>query len=162
MDITINGITQSLEEWEEQSGVPGYTIKHRIDQGYDGTALLIPVRAWRDMDRLQDAIPRDQYERAIRRMIKNEIPQFRFDIIVELCRDIGHGGFKTSALRRHLSRGSFRLAVAVDKDGVPLKGGLLSFAGPQGTLNMEWMRRRADQCLRWQNPLEGQKKTPTA
>ena len=154
MEVTIGCDTKTLEEWERDSGVPAYAIKQRIDQGYIGTALLIPVKQWRRMDEVQDAEPRDQYEKVIRRMIKNQIAQFRFDIIVELCRDIGIAAFKSSTLRRNLSRGSFRLAVAVDRENVPLDGGLLSYSGPQGTLRWSWMIKRADQVRRWQNPLE--------
>lgn len=112
------------------------------------------VRSWDNLPLLQNAEARDQYEKVVRKMITNEIAQFRFDIIVELCRDIGLAAFKGSALRRNLSRGSFYRAVAVDKCNVPLEGGLLSYGGPQGTLDWEWMKRRADQVRRWQNPLE--------
>lgn len=56
------------------------------------------------MDGLADAEPRHDYEKVIRKMIKVEILQFRFDIIVELYTDIGLGVFKPSALRSNLSQ----------------------------------------------------------
>ncbi|KAA9010935.1 lysozyme [Sphingobium limneticum] len=152
--ITINGELRTLEDWEKESGVPADTIKERHLLGYSGSILLLSKRDWRLSDDLADAEPADDYEKAIRKMIKAEIPQFRFDIIVELCRDIGLGVFKPSALRRNLSRGNQRSAVLTNTMNEPADGGLLSFYGPKGKPRMSWMKERADQWRRWQTPYE--------
>ena len=152
--ITINGETKSAPEWEAQSGVPADTISQRHSLGYVGDILLLSKREWRLMDALADAEPRDDYERNIRKMIKAEIPQFRFDIIVELCRDVGLGVFKPSPMRRNLSRGIQRCVTLVNTQGLPVAGGLLSFYGPKGIPRGSWMVRRADQFRRWGTPDE--------
>lgn len=152
--ITINGTLKTLEDWELGSGVAAQTIKDRYLLGYAGDILLISKREWRLMDELADAEPKDDYEKAIRKMIKAEIPQFRFDIIVELCRDIGLGVFKPSALRRNLSRGNQRSAVLITTMNEPVEGGLLSYYGPKDKPRMSWMKDRADQWRRWRTPLD--------
>lgn len=154
MELTINGDTLHINEWAEKAGISTYTIKQRLTDGYSGEALLISNRDWRRLESLDDALPADEYEKAIRKMIKSEIPQFRFNIIIELCREIGHGVFKASQLRRNLSRGSMGRAIACDAHNVPLPGSLWDFTGPQGTHRMSWMIRRADQVRRWQSPVE--------
>lgn len=152
MNITINGVTQSKEQWQKQSGVRGSFIDERLREGYAGSALLIPQKQWKRLDALDEAEPKDAYEKAVRKMIKADIAQFRFDIIVELCRDIGLGAFKSSMLRRCLSRANFRYPVAVDNWNVPVDGSLWSFNGPKGKPRMSWMLKRAEQAERWVSP----------
>lgn len=152
--ITINDETKTADEWEKESGVPADVILSRHMLGYTGNVLTISQREWRLRDDLANAEPRDAYEKVIRKMIKAEIPQFRFDIIVELCRDVGLGVFKPSALRRNLSRGNQRCATLVDSWNVPIAGGLLTFYGPKDKPRMSWMIERADQFRRWQSPFE--------
>lgn len=154
MRITINGILHTLDDWEKLSGVSADTIKDRHLLGYVGDVLLLSRREWRLMDDLADAEPTDDYEKVIRKMIKAEIPQFRFDIVVELCRDVGLGVFKPSALRRNLSRGNQRSAVAVNNWNEPVDGGLLSYYGPKDKSRWSWMEKRADQIRRWGTPYE--------
>lgn len=152
--ITIGDETLTAAEWETRSGVPAETISERHLLGYVGPVLLLSKRDWRYMDALADAEPEDAYEKVIRKMIKAEIPQFRFDIIVELCRDIGFGVFKPSALRRNLSRGNQRCATMTNSQGIPVEGGLLSYYGPKGKPRGSWMVQRADQYRRWGSPFE--------
>lgn len=152
--ITINDEAKTAEEWEAQSGVPADTINQRHLLGYVGDVLLLSKRDWRLSDALADAEPADAYEKVIRKMIKAEIPQFRFDIVVELCKDVGLGVFKPSALRRNLSRGNQRFATLVNTQGLPVNGGLWSFYGPKDKPRMSWMMKRADQVRLWQNPLD--------
>lgn len=152
--ITISDEIKTAKEWEAVCGVPAETIAARHMLGYYGRILLISKREWRLMEALADAEPADDYEKAIRKMISAEIPQFRFDIVVELCRDVGLGVFKPSLLRRNLSRGNQRCAILVDSWNEPVAGGILDFYGPKDKPRGSWMIKRADQFRRWQSPFE--------
>lgn len=41
--VTINGITKTISQWSEISGVSAATISKRIEHGFDGTDLIVPT-----------------------------------------------------------------------------------------------------------------------
>jgi hypothetical protein len=43
VNITIDGVTQTISKWAKQSGVSHTTIKRRLNNGIVGTDLLKPT-----------------------------------------------------------------------------------------------------------------------
>lgn len=152
--IQIGDESLPLNEWAERSGIPLATLQDRIKQGYTGQGILIPTKVWWSLPQMAEAQAKDQYEAAIRKMIVAPIPQFRFNILVELCREVGLGVFQKSALRRNISRGNHGFAVKLNSEGHPEPGSLASYVGPQGTRRGSWMINAADRVRRWGDPRE--------
>jgi hypothetical protein len=42
--VTINGVTKTMQEWSDESGVPKNTILQRIKMGWEGTKLIEPAQ----------------------------------------------------------------------------------------------------------------------
>lgn len=145
-EIYFNGDIHTEIEWAEITGIPVATIKERHKQGYAGEALFISPLRWRRIAALQPAVPKNDYERMVRKRIIVDIPQFRFDILVEVSQKVGMKVFNGCELKKQVNKSNWAYAVT--------DGGLLAFGGPNGTQRWDWMVQCADWVRRWQNPLE--------
>ena len=154
MIITICGEAKDANEWAAQSpnNPPASVIIERFLKGYTDTALLVSVKRWNAAPKLRDAVPRDEYEAKLLSYLATSIPRHRFDVLVQLSKEIGLRAFRCSALRKNISKGNMAYALG--------DLGIRRFWGPSGanTLplpeqrNFGWMKKRADMCRRWSDP----------
>lgn len=147
--ITHQGETRTADAWSKDRTanphkIKAPEIKARSDAAYKGSALFQSAVMWDNHPALQPARPQSEFEWKVRKMIKADIPQFRFDILVEVAKKVGLGVFQKSSLRKQLTKGNWGYAIREE--------GLLAFNGPGGNVRLSWMRDCADWSRRWQNP----------
>lgn len=144
-----NGEIRTADEWAKDPAINPHklksaVIKARKEEAYAGAALFRSAVVWDNHPALQPARPQSEFEWKVRKMIKADIPQFRFDILVEVAKKVGLGVFQKSSLRKQVTKGNWGYAIREE--------GLLAFNGPGDPVRLSWMRECADWCLRWQNP----------
>lgn len=142
--IYYDGDIRTEDEWAAIHGVKATVIRDRLEQAYAGKALFIPPRKWAQLKALRAAQAKNQYETQILKMLDKDIPQFRFDIMVELAQKIGMKAFRRCEVKKQVNKGNWTYATT--------ERGLLSFYGPGDTPQWDWMLRAADWVRRWQDP----------